>query len=133
MTHEGLRLKPYTDTQGKLTIGVGRNLSDVGVSEAEAMLMLNNDIERVQSETIHAFGWYNSIGVIRQDVVLSMVFNLGLTGFQEFKKLIAAVACQDYERAASEMLDSKWAKQVGKRAIDLAYMMRNNTYPSGLV
>lgn len=121
--HEGLRLTPYTDTVGKFTIGVGRNLEDVGITKLEAMYLLNNDVERVVA-SMAPYAWYNGIGTVRQDVVLSMVFNLGLNGFLKFKKFIKALTEMNYNTAADEMISSKWAIQVGLRAEELATMMR---------
>lgn len=128
--HEGLRLKPYRDSVGKLTIGVGRNLDDRGITQLEAMLLLSNDMDLVHKECFEAFAWFKSIGVVRQDVVLSMVFNLGISRFMGFTQMLKAVSCQDYDRAADEMLASKWAGQVGDRAIELATMMRTGYYPA---
>lgn len=127
--HEGLRLKPYRDTRGKQTIGVGRNLDDIGISELEAMMMLANDIEAVNKLAFATFSWLKSISAPRQDVVLSMMFNMGLGGFKEFKKMIAALVSGNYETAADEMLGSHWASQVGERARELASMMRTGRYP----
>lgn len=124
--HEGLRLKPYKCTAGKLTIGVGRNLDDVGITEMEAMQMLNADISRVERECVDHLPWFKSISVRRQDVILSMVFNLGMTRFKEFKRFIAAVERGKFDVAADEMLASKWAGQVGPRATELAQMMRSS-------
>lgn len=122
--HEGIRLKPYFDTEGKITIGVGRNLDDMGLTEMECMILLSNDIARVEAEAVFHFPWYKSINMNRQNVILSMLFNLGLTKFKLFKKFIQAMVNQDYNTAADEMLDSQWAKQVGLRARELATMMR---------
>lgn len=123
--HEGLRLKPYRDTVGKLTIGVGRNLDDVGITREEAMYLLDNDIVRVSVEVDKAFRWYRGLNTTRRTVIVDMVFNLGLGRFKRFKRLIAAIVVFDWDRAAKEMLDSKWAKQVGRRATELAKMMRD--------
>lgn len=128
LRHEGIRLKPYKDSVGKLTIGIGRCIDDVGISEMEALYLLSNDIRRVSKQAQDAFPWFKSLSVTRQDVVLSMVFNLGLAGFSKFKMLIQAIAVQDYERAAKEMLQSKWSQQVGNRAKELAEMMRSGIY-----
>lgn len=125
--HEGLRLKPYRDTVGKLTIGVGRNLDDVGISKEEALWMLQDDIARAEMDARKVFRrlWHPEIfSTARHAVIVSMVFNLGLTRFRKFKKMIAAVQAQDWHRAADEMLNSKWARQVGRRARELAKMMR---------
>lgn len=127
--HEGLRLMPYEDTKGKLTIGVGRNLDDVGISEIEAMGLLTNDIGRVEREAASHISVFNQLSVVRQDVVLSMIFNLGLAGFMEFKKMNAAMCAGNFNSAAKEMLDSKWAKDVGQvRSSELATMMVNDKY-----
>jgi lysozyme len=125
--HEGLRLKPYRDTKNKLTIGVGRNLDDVGITRAEALRLLDNDIARVQHEVGHAFPWFSRLDPARKDVVLNMVFNLGLSRFRRFRKTIAAIKARDWEQAAREMLASLWARQVGRRARELAEMMRRGT------
>jgi lysozyme len=126
--HEGIRLKPYRDARHKLTIGVGRNLDDVGVTRAEALMLLNNDIARVRREVVGAFSWFPGLNPVRKDVVLDMVFNLGLTRFRRFKKAIAAIKAKDWEKAAREMLNSQWAKQVGRRARELAAMMNRGKY-----
>jgi lysozyme len=122
--HEGLRLKPYRDIRNKLTIGVGRNLDDVGITRAEALLLLDNDIARVRHEVERAFPWFSGLNPARKDVVLNMVFNLGLSRFRRFGKTIAAIKARDWEGAAREMLASLWARQVGRRARELAEMMR---------
>lgn len=126
--HEGLSLKPYRCTAGKLTIGVGRNLDAIGITRGEAMLLLSNDIDRVLKEATVHFPWFNSLCPARQDVVVSMIFNLGLDGFKKFKNTINAIQSGDFEKAASEMLSSKWADQVGDRDLELAKMMRQGTY-----
>jgi len=122
--HEGLRLKPYRDTVGKLTVGVGRNLDDVGVTEEEAMHLLHNDVTRVWHDLTRAVPSFGALDEDRQHVLIDMAFNLGVPGLLKFRKMLDAVERRDFERAASEMLDSKWATQVGQRAVTLAGMMR---------
>lgn len=121
---EGVRLKPYRCTEGRLTIGIGRNLDDAGISLDEAYILLANDIERVHREAVENFAWFKSISTVRQDVVLAMIFQLGLDGFKEFKKTIQAIANGHFDRAADEMLSSLWARQTPKRAQKLAKRMR---------
>lgn len=121
--HEGLRLKPYRCTAGKLTIGVGRNLDDRGISNDEAMLMLDNDIAQTIREC-RTFPWFENLDNVRQAVIASMVFNLGLTRFQKFRKTIAAIEAGDYHAASAEMVLSDWYNQVGKRGWELVEMMR---------
>lgn len=127
LRHEGLRLKPYKDTVGKLTIGVGRNLDDRGITEAEAMLLLSNDIVDAQVDA-KTFAWFAQLDSVRQDVIVDMIFNMGLARFSGFRKMIAALENANYPEAADQMLDSKWARQVGLRASELSQMMRTGMY-----
>jgi len=123
---EGMKLKPYKCPAGKWTIGVGRNLEDNGITEGEARYMLHNDIQRSFAEVYNFFGEkkMEHINESRINALTNMNFNLGLTRFRKFKKMIFAIELQDWMIAANEMLDSKWAVQVGKRALRLAKIMR---------
>jgi lysozyme len=121
---EGLELHPYHCTQGKLTIGVGRNLEDVGISESEAMMLLENDLKRVCLEAEKACPWLGKLTSARQAVILSMTFNMGIRKVLEFTNMIGALEVGDYNKASHEMLSSLWARQVQKRAKDLAVMMK---------
>lgn len=120
--HEGLRLEPYLCTANKLTIGVGRNLDDVGVSKSEAMFLLQNDINRVRTPLMR-LAWFSELDEVRQKVVIDMAFNLGYKGLLGFRRTIAAIERKDYKAASREMMDSRWARQVGRRAQRLAEMM----------
>ncbi len=123
--HEGLRLKPYRCTSGKLTIGIGRNLDDCGISQSEAYVMLINDIMNCEKQLQSKIpDIYNGLDEVRKSVLLNMCFNLGINGLLGFKNTLAFVKAGDWERAANNMLVSKWAKQVGRRAIDLSELMR---------
>lgn len=121
--HEGERLKPYRCTSGKLTIGVGRNLDDNGISRAESRLLLQNDIADTLGE-ISQHPWFGSLNPTRQIALVDMHFNLGGPRFRSFKRMIEAIEAGDYDRAAIEMMDSRWADQVGQRAVTLSRMMR---------
>lgn len=114
--HEGLRLKPYKCTAGKLTIGYGRNLEDCGITEAEANAMLDHDIAVCLEELSQIFPRFYQMPEKVQCVLVDMLFNLGKSRFLQFKKMIQAVKDQDYKRAAAEMKDSKWYSQVPSRA-----------------
>jgi lysozyme len=122
---EGVRLKPYRCTAGKLTIGVGRNLDDVGISSDEADALLRNDVARVCSDLDARIPWWRGLDEVRQRVLVNMGFNLGISGLLGFKNTLRAVETGDYLGAAQGMLASKWAKQVGPRAERLALMMRD--------
>lgn len=121
--HEGLRLKPYECTAGKLTIGYGRNLDDNGISEVEANALLDNDINSVCIR-LESQDFWTGLCAARQAVLIDMCFNLGWPRLSGFRKMLAALRVADYQAAAREMLDSQWAKQVGGRATKLAKIMR---------
>lgn len=125
--HEGLKLKPYKDTVGKLTIGIGRNLEDQGISKSEALVLLVNDIEKVHKESADAVKTFSTLSDARKLVVMSMIFNMGLTRFLGFKKFIQFVEVRDFDNAAKEMLNSLWATQVKGRAVELADMMKSGS------
>ena len=124
--HEGFREHPYHCSADKLTIAIGRNLDDVGISYEEALYLLKNDIKRVREELDRSVPWYKQMDQDRQDVFINMVFNLGISRFLGFKKMLAAAKEGDYQKAADEMLDSRWANQVGNRATELAQIMRDS-------
>lgn len=121
--HEGLRLDPYKDTVGKLTIGYGRNLEDKGISKTEAEILLSNDAREVIDEARTIFDNIDFWTLNRQYVVCNMLFNMGKPTFLEFVKMISALEKGNFQLAAKEMLDSKWAAQVGYRAQELAFLM----------
>lgn len=126
--HEGKRLKPYHCTAGKLTIGYGRNLDDVGISDSEASFMLRNDISKAYVDLIQNHPWVDTLDIARREVFVNMVFNMGIGRFNKFIKTLAAVRAGDYEEAAEEMLSSRWADQVGDRAHELARQMVTGEY-----
>ena len=121
--HEGMKRKPYRCTAGKLTIGVGRNLDDRGISPDEAMYMLANDIRDSRRELSAAFPWFDKLDEVRQAVLIDMCVNLGLSRLQGFRNTLALIGVGKYEAAAQEMLNSKWAEQVGRRSQRLSRMM----------
>ena len=121
--HEGLELKPYRCSAGKLTIGVGRNLEDKGISRGEALFLLRNDIKEVE-QALSRYRWYMQLDPVRKKAIVDMAFNLGVSGLLQFQRMIAALEQGDYNAAAFEMLDSRWARQVGRRALRLEKMMR---------
>lgn len=126
MHHEGVRFKPYLDTLGNLTIGVGRNLDDRGLSESEVRHMLSNDIQDSYAECYTAFDAFKGLSTARKMVIVDMHFNMGLPRLRTFERMWLAIHLGDWEAAADEMLDSRWARQVGQRAQTLATMMRTD-------
>jgi len=123
--HEGKRLLPYEDQVGKLTIGFGRNLTDNGISEEEADFLLDGDIGTAVHEAQVRVACWPMLDHARQEVIVEMIFNLGWPRLAGFVKFLAALERADYTMASVEMLDSKWALQVGKRADRLSRQMRD--------
>ena len=129
--HEGVEPHAYTDTVGKFTIGVGRNIDPtggLGLSDDEIDYLLANDVKRVNGELVRAFSWYKTVAPPRKDAMMDICFNLGMPRLKKFKKALAAMAMGDYNEAAIEFLDSRWAKQVGQRAITVTDMIRSGEY-----
>ena len=125
--HEGLELNVYKDSLGIETIGIGRNLVDRGITKEEAYYLCNNDIGIVELELVAEFPIVSDLDAVRQRVVIDMAFNIGVPRLTGFKKMWAAIHCGDYKEAAVEMMDSKWARQVGRRAERLSAMMKKGT------
>ena len=125
--HEGVRLKPYRCPAGRLTLGVGRNLDDCGITLAEAEALLANDLAALERK-LQRLPWFRALDPVRQDVLINMAFNLGYEGLMAFEATLAGVRRGDYAAAARSMLASKWARQVGARARELAEQMRTGRY-----
>lgn len=124
--HEGFCNFAYECTAGKLTIGYGRNLDDVGITKDEAEVLLHNDLYECASDLKNNFQWFPYLSEQRMQALVDMRYNLGRAGFRRFKKMIKAFEQMDYATAAKEMLDSHWARQVGERALRLADIIENN-------
>ena len=142
--HEGLRLQVYQDTLGIDTIGIGRNLKDRGISkeeldeldiptidhvyeygitEADAMLLAENDVQIVEEELLRAHPCVEDLDAVRQLVLVDMAFNMGVPRLCKFKKMWNAIHENKFDIASKEMLDSRWANQVKSRSVKLANMM----------
>ena len=127
---EGLRLKPYRCTSGKLTIGVGRNLDDKGISEQEASALLRNDIFDCINAAYEILGEYcfDGLSAPRQHAVINLIFNLGKSGFSEFHNTIDAIRNNEWGKVAANLRASKWYKQVGKRAERVILLFESEKY-----
>lgn len=124
-SHEGYKRHIYQCTAGKYTVGIGRNLDDVGISFEEAEFMLANDIDRCVN-LLSNFEWYVNQPENVRNALINMCFNLGLPRLLGFKRMIEALKKKDYTKASIEALDSRWSKQVGQRAKDVALMIRGD-------
>ena len=126
--HEGVKNTLYKCTSDKWTIGVGRNLEDVGLSEEEIDMLLQNDITRTEELLDEYMDWWSDLDYVRQDAMINFVFNVGIGTAMKFKKAMTALEEGDYEIAADEMMDSNWSKQVGDRAVEVTEMIRTGEY-----
>jgi len=113
---------------GKITIGVGRNLSDNGITSEECRAMLDRDISMAVDGVGSLFPDIDTWSPARRDALTDMMFNTGITRFSGFKKMIGAIKTGAWIAASREMLDSLWARQVGDRAIELAKMVETGEY-----
>lgn len=128
MRDEGLELSPYPDTQGFLTIGYGRNLTENGITLAEAAMLLSNDVDTAIADVLKVFPWVSQMSHARQAVVYNMAFNLGITKLKGFKTTLKAMERGDWRAAAAGMRQSLWAKQVKARAERLARQLEYDTW-----
>lgn len=122
---EGVREKPYLDSVNKITVGVGRNLSDNGLRHDEIAYLLNNDISQARGDARALIKSFDRLSKNRKVAILNFVFNLGRTRAATFKKFIAAIEAKDWESAADELTDSLWAQQVGERAVRISKHVRD--------
>lgn len=125
---EARRNRIYLDTEGNWTAGVGRNLSSRPFSDDEIDLMLSNDIRIVERDLDRVLPWWRQMSEARQNVLANMCFNLGISRLLKFVKALDFMRANRFDAAAQEMLDSKWAKQVGSRATRLAATMRKGEF-----
>lgn len=125
---EGVRNFPYTDTVGKVTIGVGRNLTNVGLSDSEVNDLLANDINRVTGLLHQGLPWFPTLDIVRQGVLINMGFNLGVHGLLGFHDTLSFMSKSDWIGAATAMLDSTWARQVGARSQRLADQLKTGEW-----
>ena len=126
--HEGVKNTLYKCTSDKWTIGVGRNLEDVGLSDAEIDYLLENDIVRTEKLLDEYMSWWRELDEVRQEALVNFVFNVGIGTAMKFKKAMTALEKWDYDTAAEEMMDSNWSRQVGQRAVEVTEMIRTGEY-----
>lgn len=123
---EGVRSTAYQDTQGVWTVGVGHNLR-VPLSAAAITQILEDDLAAAETSCL-ALPIWKDLSAPRKGVLLNMCFNLGFAGLMAFRLMYQALEDRDYARAAKEMLDSRWARQVGARADRLAKQMETDAW-----
>lgn len=132
---EGERLKPYKDAAGKLTIGIGRNLDDVGITQWESRALFRNDLFVAIEGAEDIFGviFFDQLSSARQHGLLNLIFNLGKDGFLKFHNTIAAIKNNDWQGAAKHLRSSLWYKQVGKRAERVILLLEKEVYAESYI
>jgi len=146
--HEGIVLNVYQDHLGIDTVGIGRNLQDRGITdgelsfinktmdevyengltEEEAYYLCMNDIAIVEKELLASKPIVNQLNDVRQMVLVDMAFNMGVPRLMKFKNMWLAIEKVNYQLANEEMIDSRWAGQVGSRAMKLSLAMKNGEW-----
>ena len=147
--HEGMVLTVYQDTLGIDTIGIGRNLKDrgispeelaymdipsmaivytEGISEADARYLAMNDIKIVENELSQVHKCVENLDAVRQLILMDMAFNMGVPRLCKFKKMWNAIHEGNFDAASLEMMDSRWARQVGSRARKLSDAMKSGEF-----
>ena len=129
--HEGYRNKVYLDTLGKRTVGVGHLCvedfweDDKEYEESFLMTILEHDLQTAikGAKDLMSENGCMDIDEIAEEIIIEMVFQLGKTGVSKFKNMWKALSGLDYSTAASEMLDSRWAKQTPNRAQAMSAQM----------
>jgi lysozyme len=136
--HEGFRklayddatgrpLRPGDELQGKVTIGIGRNITDKGLTQGEAEMLLKSDIQEA-TKAAKKYKWFEGLNPARQAVIVSMIFNMG--SIDDFRLMRQAISFRDWPETVAQMLDSKWATQIGSgRLSDLTNMMKTGQWP----
>jgi GH24 family phage-related lysozyme (muramidase) len=124
--HEGLKAFPYVDTVGKITIGVGHNLTDKGLSAKQIDFILGDDIVDTLVFLASHCPWFAALDEVRQRAIIDLTFDIQgkLLGF---KNMITALEGSEWNVASTELLNSTFARQTGKRATDLAHMILTGT------
>jgi lysozyme len=126
--HEGYRDKAYQDSEGIWTIGYGTNLQELRIDEFLARKWLLETTEEA-TRMARRFPEYHTLDTdARRNVFIEMVFNMGPGRVAGFRNMLGAIRDENFELAAAEMLDSKWARQVGVRAVRLSELMKNGNY-----
>ena len=126
---EGYRQYPYKCPAGYWTVGIGRNLEANGIDHNEAIMLLDSDITKCESELLRAWPEFMNLNEARQVVVLNMCFQMGVAGFMMFTSTRRHMEAQECSDASEHMLDSRWHSQTPSRCEELALIMATGELP----
>lgn len=127
--NEGRVAKPYTDTVGKLTIGVGWNLSDNGLPDDIVDDLLLRAYQRARNDLLTRLPWASSLDDVRLAALTDLSFNLGITKLLRFRNTLVAIKAHDWEATAKHLRQSLWFQQVGERGPRIIDMFRTGQWP----
>lgn len=125
-TDEGRELLPYKDTRGKITIGVGRNLTDMGITDSECDAMLRDDIARVTASLDADLSWWRLMPSEQQRVLANLCFNMGITTLLTFGTFLGFMRMHEFQNAAADLEGTAWYGQVGKRGPRMVARLRQD-------
>lgn len=126
---EGLKAKPYVDTVGKVTIGIGYNLTDRGLPLDIIETLFDRCVVEVESDLDRALPWWRQEDDVRQRVLVNLAYNMGISRLLAFHDTLAAWKACDYPGAADRLMASRWYRQVGHRGPRLVAMLRTGQDP----
>lgn len=143
--NEGIELKPYRCPAGKLSIGIGRNLDDNplnkeelefvghncrsrGITKEQAFYLCRNDVKKVKKDLDRELPWWKDLNEDRQYVMVDLCFNMGIRKLLKFQKTLNSIATGFYITAGDQLMQSLYAKQVGRRAERNANCLRTGVY-----
>ena len=125
---EGVKYDIYVDSEGWLTLGVGHRLRARALSDAAVDQILRDDVAGTTAELLEAYPWAGQLSGARFGAVQNLAFNLGVAGLGTFVKFLAALRQERWKDAAAELLDSKYAEQVGDRAKRLSVQIKEDRW-----
>lgn len=125
---EGLRLSPYRDSEGYLTIGYGHCLDKKPISQRAAEVIFDDDVADAEASVGARLSWARHLDPPRWAVLVGMAYQMGIGGLLDFTKALAAIERSEWDEAAREMLDSRWARQTPERARRLAEQVRTGEW-----
>lgn len=120
IAHEGRARYAYQDSLGYWSIGIGRNIDSRclrGLSFEEQNYLLSNDLQLCRSQ-LENKAYYKGQSQVRSEALVELCFNMGIKRLETFTKMLNAFVAKDYEEAAKELADSKWARQVGSTRLN---------------
>lgn len=144
VVNEGMRLKPYKCPAGFKTIGIGRNLEtnpltpeekafighnvDEGINAEQAFFLCRHDIAKVKAQLDQYLPWWRDLNTDRQFVMVDLCFNMGINKLLRFQKTLDSISTGFYIKAGEQLLQSLYAKQVGRRAERNAKCLQTGVY-----